>query len=376
MENRYLVDSVVRACRLLAAFHDPQETLRLKELAERADLSVATAFRLLRTLEHCRMVERVDGKSYRCAFHSASPSRYRLGYASEPEDPSFVQEWSVSIVEACAAERIELLTYDNGGDAETALGNVDRMIRDRVQLVIEHQRNDRIAPIVASKLAEAGIPLIAMGAAHPGAIYFGGNNYLAGQIGGRALGQWAKRRWKGQVEQLVLLELEAGGPLLESRLSGVEFGLREVLPDFDPARVQRLSGSGLLDASLDLMRRHLAHTHDRRILVGAANDPCALGALRALEEAGWEEGECAVMGQGGSAEGRQELRRPGTRLAGTVAFFPEKYGAHIVRIALDLLSGKAVPPAVFVKHQLLTPANVDHYYPHDRLGIQQPAQAG
>jgi ribose transport system substrate-binding protein len=55
--------------------------------------------------------------------------------------------------------------------------------------------------------------------------------------------------------------------------------------------------------------------------VGAVNDPCALGALRGFEESGLVE-NCAVMGQGGSAEGRAELRRPGTRLVGTVAFFP------------------------------------------------------
>jgi hypothetical protein len=26
-----------------------------------------------------------------------------------------------------------------------------------------------------------------------------------------------------------------------------------------------------------------------------------------------------------------------------------------------------VPPAIFVKHQLVTPENVDHIYPNDRL---------
>src|ERR1700681_2644242 len=76
---------------------------------------------------------------------------------------------------------------------------------------------------------------------------------------------------------------------------------------------------------------------------------------------------CAVMGQGGSAEGRAELRRTGTRLVGTVAFFPEKYGERIIALALDILHKKPVPPAVFVDHQLLTPTNVDHYYPNDLL---------
>jgi ribose transport system substrate-binding protein len=36
-------------------------------------------------------------------------------------------------------------------------------------------------------------------------------------------------------------------------------------------------------------------------------------------------------------------------------------------VALDILNRRAVPPAVFAKHQLVTPDNVDHIYPNDRL---------
>jgi ribose transport system substrate-binding protein len=73
------------------------------------------------------------------------------------------------------------------------------------------------------------------------------------------------------------------------------------------------------------------------------------------------------MGQNASPEGRAELREPGTRLIGSVAYFPEKYGSEIVNVALDILHRRPVPPAVFVKHQLVTPENVNHIYPNDEL---------
>jgi len=38
-----------------------------------------------------------------------------------------------------------------------------------------------------------------------------------------------------------------------------------------------------------------------------------------------------------------------------------------VRVALDILNRRPVPPAVFVKHQLITPETVNHFYPNDRL---------
>lgn len=372
-ENRYLVDAVTRACRLLSVFELPDQELRLKELAERAQLTSATAFRLLLTLEHSGFVERVGKNHYRSRIWRRSSGRYRFGYACAGEDPSFVQEWSASIVEACAAEAVELLIYDNGPTAETALANVQRMIRDRVDLAIEHLMDEAVAAAVGPRLAKAGIPLIAMGAAHPSAIYFGGDNYLAGAIAGRWLGQWAQQHWGGQAQELLLLELESGGPLLQSRLRGVECGLKEALPQFDLAQAVRVPGNGQFGSTMQTVRRHLGRTRARRILVGAVNDPSALGALRALEESGWDA-DCAVVGQSGSAEGREELRRPGTRLIGTVAFFPEKYGQHIVGIGLSLLRGLPVPPAVFTGHSLLTPANVDSFYPNDRLLGRRPVR--
>ena len=36
-------------------------------------------------------------------------------------------------------------------------------------------------------------------------------------------------------------------------------------------------------------------------------------------------------------------------------------------VALDLLHRRPVPPAVFVKHQLVTSENVNHVYPNDEL---------
>ena len=67
------------------------------------------------------------------------------------------------------------------------------------------------------------------------------------------------------------------------------------------------------------------------------------------------------MGQNASPEGRDELRQAGTRLIGSVAYFPEKYGPEIVAVALDILHRRAVPPAVFVKHQLVTPETVESH---------------
>ena len=100
--------------------------------------------------------------------------------------------------------------------------------------------------------------------------------------------------------------------------------------------------------------------------MATANDPSAFGTLRAFEESGRAQ-NCAVVGQNCEPEARAELRTPGSRFIGSVAFFPEKYGEGIIRLAVDILAQKPTPPAVFIKHHLVTSENVDHWYPNDHL---------
>ena len=68
-----------------------------------------------------------------------------------------------------------------------------------------------------------------------------------------------------------------------------------------------------------------------------------------------------------SPEGRAELREPNTRFIGSVAYFPERYGDDLIHVGLEILNRRPVPPAVFLKHQLITRENVDHVYPNDSL---------
>jgi ribose transport system substrate-binding protein len=369
--DRYLVKSVVHASRLLSAFRTSGEALPLREIAGRSGLPKSMSFRLLYTLERCGMVEKVGENLYRSCLRPFKQKLYRLGYAAQGTDYQFSKEVSAGLQRAAQAEGIELICVDNRYNAKIAQRNADVLVREKVDLVIEFQTDEHVAPIVAAKYREANIPLIAIEVPHPGATYFGANNYEAGLIGGRYLGRWAKQHWQGQVDEIILMALARAGGLPKMRLTGMLVGLKEIIPALENTRVTFLDGDGVFSQSLDVVRRHLRANRSRRLLVGAINDPSAIGALRAFQEAGRAEA-CAIMGQNASPEGRAELRRHGTRLVGSVAYFPEKYGAAIVGVALDILHHRPVPPAVFAKHELVTPENVNHVYPNDELMLVAP----
>jgi ribose transport system substrate-binding protein len=362
----YLVKSVVHASQVLSAFRSTGEGLPLREVSARSGLPKSMAFRLLYTLERCGLIEKVSENLYRSHVRPFKQRPYRIGYAAQGTDYQFSKEVSAGLQRAMAAEGIELISVDNRYNPKIAQRNADVLVREKVDLVIEFQTDEHVAPVVAAKYRDANIPLIAIEIPHPGATYYGANNYEAGLIGGRYLGRWAKQVWHAEVDEIVLIALKRAGSLPQMRLTGMLVGMKETCASLENCRVTTLDGDGKLGESFEAMRRHLRASRAKRFLVGAINDPSALGALRAFEEAGRTD-DCAVMGQNASPEGRDELRQRGTRLIGSVAYFPEKYGAELVTVALDLLSRRPVPPAVFVKHQLVTPENIKHIYPNDEL---------
>ncbi|HET8825764.1 MAG TPA: substrate-binding domain-containing protein [Terriglobales bacterium] len=362
----YLVKSVIHSSRILSAFRSAGEALSLKEIAQRSGLPKTMSFRLLYTLEKCGMVEKVGYNLYQSTVRPAKPRLCRLGYAAQGTNYQFSREVSASLERAAKEQGIELIALDNRYSAKMAQRNAELLVREKVDLAIEFQTDETIAPIVAAKYRDAGIPMIAIDIPHPGATYYGANNYEAGLIGGKYLGRWVKEHWNSDLDEIVLLELPRAGNLPQMRLTGMLVGINLMLPAAKNCRVTHLDGDGELGPSFEIVRKHIRHSSSRRVVVGAINDVSAIGALRAFEEAGRAE-TCAVMGQNASPEGRAELREPHTSFVGSVAFFPERYGPDLVRVSLDILAKKPVPPAVFVDHKLVTPMTVDHYYPNDGL---------
>jgi ribose transport system substrate-binding protein len=311
-------------------------------------------------------LEKVDATGYRLAALAGRRKRYRIGYAGQGHDSSFVREVATGLQRAAEREGVELLVLDNRYQPKVALRNAEHLIREGVDLVIEFQTDEAIATTVAARFCGAGLPFIAIDMPHPGGTYFGADNYQAGLISGRFLAQWARTRWSGQVDELLLLGLGRAGSVVHSRMSGVLAGLKEALRGADLYPVTTLDGDGQFGPSLERVRKHLQRCSARSVLVAAANDASALGAARAFEEAGRAE-TCAIVGQNAEPDARAELRRARTPLVASVGYFPELYGDALVKLSFDLLAKRQTPPAVFIRHHLITAENVDHFYPNDAL---------
>jgi ribose transport system substrate-binding protein len=373
--DHYVVKSLVHASQMLDAFESMGDALRLRDLVQRTGFTKGMCFRLIHTLHRCGFLEKVDERRYRLAGETRRRKRHRIGYAAQGQDSSFAREVHASLVRAAARADIELIVVDNRYLPKVALRNAEHLIREGVDLVIEFQTDESVAPAIATRYFDASIPLVAIDIPHPGATYFGANNYQAGVLAGRYLGRWAKTRWNGQADEILLLRLARAGSLVHARGSGLLAGIKDTLRDAAAIPVVSIDGDGQFKPSFEKVRRYLRHSKARRILVGAANDPSALGAVRAFQEAGRER-TAAIAGQNGEPDARAALREPHTPFVASVAYFPERYGDGLIRLALDILSRRPVAPAAFTRHQVITAENVDHFYPNDSLlGLGAAARA-
>src|SRR5262249_14434912 len=98
-----------------------------------------------------------------------------------------------------------LIVRDNELSPQKTLANLDILLKEKVALLIEYQLNETVAHLIATKCHEAGIPVIAISFPQPGAYYFGGNSHLAGRLAGEFLCQFARTRWRGEVDKVLLL---------------------------------------------------------------------------------------------------------------------------------------------------------------------------
>ena len=233
-------------------------------------------------------------------------------------------------------------------------------------MIIEFQTDVGIAPALCEKFDAAGLgdKVIAIDIPHdPCAAFYGANNPLAGEIAGEALALAAQEKW-GEVNKLVLLALPQSGELVVSRTDGYITGVQKVFPDFSEADVIEVDGQGALEPSLAVMQDVLTTLGDEsNILVGAVNDPSAVGALRAISAAGRDD-DFLVGGQNATIEGRVEICNNSPVFIGSVGYFPENYGSDLVELAVALHNGESIEPFNYVEHEWVDNSNIREFYPN------------
>ena len=351
----YLIPVLSKALDILELLQMESQPKSLEEIYQRTRISKTTVYRILKTFTHRGYLAQAENGLYRLV---SRPKKLRIGFGSESSDMPFSEAVTESLSAAASSAGVDLLVLDNCYDATTAVRNAEEFVRQSVDLVIEFQIDQRIAPIIADKINGAGIPLIAVDIPHPHATFFGVDNYRVGFEAGTCLAHHARANWAGKVSWVVGLDIQEAGPLVHSRITGAFAGIRSKLPGLRDESYVLLDGEGLRGKShrltLDFLRRH---PKDQGVLIAAATDTSGLGALKAVREAKREKA-VAIVGQDCIPEALDEMGIPGSPLIGSVSHEAGSYGPRLIQLGLALLNGQMIPPYNYVKHKLITAASL------------------
>lgn len=292
-------------------------------------------------------------------------AQFTIGFANQSEELPFAVDVRRSLERAAAdLGSINLVVANNRLSGEEALRVADRLIQRNIDLVIEYQIDYKAGNLLMDKFQQAGIPVVAVDIPMVGATFFGVDNYRAGHMAGRALGEWIGRQWNGRFDHLLILEEPRAGSLPEARIQGQLDGLQEVVPllpkgenvhHIDCGNTTAVSSAGVAKALQKV-------PGSQKLAIISFNDEAAFGALQAVRQAN-REPDVVIVGQGADRLVRNEIRNPHSRLIGSTAYMPEQYGEKLIDLALKILRGESVPPAVYMKHIFINASNIDRYYP-------------
>jgi ribose transport system substrate-binding protein len=260
-----------------------------------------------------------------------------------------------SVTAAAAASGVELLMLDNRYDPGVAVQNAEEFVAKRVDLAIEFQTEEAVAPRVAHIFKRADIPMGAIDVPHPNATYFGVDNFEVGFEAGSLLAQHALRKWKSKVDWVLGVGFAEAGSFVQNRITGAFDGIRDRLKEIPADRFIEIEGRGMRQpsqlATADFLRDRHKGEH---ILVAAATDSSALGVLDAARQAG-QEADFAIVGQDCIPEVLDEMRSGTSAIIGSISHEVETYGPRLIQLGIALLRGYTVPPYNYVRHKTVTP---------------------
>jgi ribose transport system substrate-binding protein len=350
----YLIPVLSKSLDILELLQAENRPMSLEVIHRRTRISKTTVYRVLKTLVHRGYLAQSPDGMYR---HVMRPKKLRFGFGGQSADMPFSEEVTRSLREAASASGIDLIELDNHYDAATAVLNAEEFIRKQVDLIIEFNVEQSVAAIIGDKIAAANIPLIAIDIPHPNATYFGVDNYRVGVEAGEMLVRYAQEEWNGKVDRVIGLDLPEAGLLVQGRISGAIEAMRSAFPNLPADAFLRLDGRGIRETSAKLIGEHLKkHPKDKHILIAAATDTSALGAVDAARQLRRQR-HIAVVGQDCIAEALGEIRSGTSPLIASVSHETNAYGPNLMQLGLSLLKGQIVPPYNYVTHKLVTRAS-------------------
>ncbi len=284
---------------------------------------------------------------------SEKAAQTQFAFCVSHQQNEFIIGVTRTIQGAAEEAGVRMTVLDGNQNAEKQVGQVENLITQGIDgILIEPVSREALAPAIAA-CKEAGIPVITFNqrvANQEAATSFVGVDMVQG---GMMEMEEAAASLSGKGNIVIL-----HGPMGGDAQVGRDQGYRRVLAKYPGIRVvAEQSGNWVRGDSYAIMENWIQSGKQIDAVV-SQNDDMALGALKAVEEAGMEA-RIRVFGLDATPDGLRAIQEG--RLTCTISQNADRQGAIAVNALIDAAIGKDVSPEYIIDHVLITQKNVAEY---------------
>lgn len=256
--------------------------------------------------------------------------------------------------------------FDNRYDFDTALANCDQVLELKPDIFVQFQVHSKANNIIASKLEQLGIPILALETPVPSATFIGTNNWQAGIMAGEFACGLVEKKMGGidNLDLVVPIQMATDAEINLFRIEGFVAALLDRFGGKVEGKIVRETASANTQqgARVAMDRILTKYPAARNLAIATVNNECMEGVIDSLKQFGrFDCSRLILVSHGCDDIGRLQLKRGD--VDGSVAYFPEKYGEYIIPAACAILEAQPLPPYIYVDVKLLTAANLRDYYP-------------
>jgi ribose transport system substrate-binding protein len=253
------------------------------------------------------------------------------------------------------------------------------MVQDDPDMIIDWNGVEGVGQALANEFNAAGIPCLSVNIRIPTCPWFNIVNKEYGLDVGRVFAEEARERgWEGEDVVAILVQVADAGREVNDGIRWMYVtvadelgGMTIVDPDDIGPETTTIGDSGIQVDGKNTLEEAYAQVKnalqnipaDKHLMVYAPNDDMALGALRAIEEAGRDD-ELLIAGTAAVPEALRQLRENPAWVAEASAFV-EFWPEYILAMAVAILEGAEPPDLTKGPQVVLTKDNVDEFYDGD-----------
>lgn len=259
---------------------------------------------------------------------------------------------------------MKVIATEAGNDMQKQLSNVEDLLSKDIDLLILNPLDPKGLVPATRAAARAKVPVIIIDSSIDPAANFVTTIQSNNLANGELVGEWLAKQMKGKKISMALISGAQGNPVGKERRQGVFRGIiEEQLRQNNQAGFEIVSqgwGAWAQEGGLKAMEDILVARPNINVLL-TENDSMALGAMKAINEAGKKDKILVVAAADGQKEALELIKKG--EYGATGMNNPALVASTAVDIGLKYLKGQRNFPKIYYTPPVcLTKDNVDKYY--------------